>query len=74
VARADSFVEIDNLAPIQAGIDPANAAAFRAFQVGRNGGPVPMGHVRQIEPAVVMVTAVIVPLAANNSSSLALHP
>jgi len=56
---ASALIEIHNLAPIQPGVDPANAAAFGALKVCRDVPPIPIGEVRQIEPAVVMASAVI---------------
>jgi hypothetical protein len=42
------LLEIDYLAPIQAGIDVADRSAFRAFKVRRNIVPVPIRQVGQL--------------------------
>ena len=43
-ALSDTLVEIDDLAPVRAWIDPADASAFRALQVSADIVPIPIGQ------------------------------
>jgi hypothetical protein len=55
---ADPLVEIDHLGPIHARIDPADAAAFAAFEVRGDIVPIPIGKVREVKPAIVTAALV----------------
>ena len=48
------LAEIDDLAPVEPGIDPADGAAFSTFEVGGDVVPVPIGKVMQPQAAVMM--------------------
>lgn len=51
---ANVLVEIDNLGPINRGVDEAHRIAFRAAKVGADVMPVPVGQIAQPQPAVVV--------------------
>jgi hypothetical protein len=53
------LVEVDHLAPIEAGVDPSDRAADGALEVRRYVVPIPGRQLGKSEPAVVVAAAVI---------------
>jgi hypothetical protein len=55
----NTFIEIDDFAPVQPRIDVADRTANRATQVSADIDPIPIREIIDVEPAVVVATIVI---------------
>ena len=58
-ARANALTEVDDLAPINARINPPHRAALRALEVGGNVPPIPIRKIGEHKPAHVVAAAMI---------------